>query len=119
MTTTHRPDMKTEANPIPTQHTLKACPFCGKQAALSVTSSQGHHSVLCQVCGAQSGPSGTRDKAREAWNARADYARLAAVNGELVAVLEQIKNGDYDNAHDPKAAAHIARAALARAGGAQ
>lgn len=48
-----------------------------------------------------------------------DYARLAAVNGELVAALEAIKNGDYDNAHDPKAAAHIARAALARAGGAQ
>jgi len=33
----------------------------------------------------------------------------------LYAALTAIANGDYDNAHDPKAAARIARVALAKA----
>ena len=34
---------------------------------------------------------------------------------QLLDVLRTIANGDYDNAHDPKAAARIARAAIAEA----
>ena len=37
---------------------------------------------------------------------------------QLLDVLRTIANGDYDNAHDPKAAARIARAAIAEADGA-
>lgn len=41
---------------------------------------------------------------------------ITAVNmhAELVAALEIIANGDYDNAHDLKAAANIARFALVK-----
>ena len=40
-------------------------------------------------------------------------ARLIAAAPDLLAALQVIANGDYDNAHNPKAAARIAIAAIA------
>jgi hypothetical protein len=46
---------------------------------------------------------------------RAIYAE--AMNAEMVAALRTIAQGDYDNAHDCKAAAKIAAAVLAKTEG--
>lgn len=62
---------------------LKPCPFCGGQANISVdteavTDTEGRrwaytYTVVCNRCCATSGLTYLPEKAREAWNRRADH----------------------------------------------
>ena len=57
---------------------LKPCPFCGGVATIErrVSKYTGkmytYHVVICQECHASTGWHGTKGKAREAWNRRAN-----------------------------------------------
>ena len=59
---------------------LKHCPFCGGLAAISVDPEavvdtegrRGAYTVVCNMCCATSGLTYLPEKAKEAWNRRAD-----------------------------------------------
>lgn len=128
MTTTHRNPMKTETNPIPEPYSWQFDPL-DQERGIEIT----YEGVAFATTSTLKNAEHLKDKLNES-------ARLAAVNGELVAVLEAIAKKcdaleqwiwERNLSCDPEetippeienelpSMREAARAALARAGGAQ